>query len=242
MILNIAICDDDSVHVDLIKSYIEFMDISYDINYTLAYSGEELLEKLNGKLMDIVFLDIEMNGLNGIEVGRKIREKNKDAIIVYLTGYRDYAVEAFEIESFHYLIKPIIEEKFVRVMERVLLRLKEKKDFRERIRIFTIQTKDKLIQLKYEEIYYFEKYFRKINVHTLNESIEFYGAMKDLLGEIDHSHFIRCHQSYIVNKSKIRKIGEKTIILNGKEEVFIPVSRRYKEAVRDEFCKKMFNY
>lgn len=240
MKLNIAICDDNSVHVDLIKSYIESMNIPYEVNCILTYSGEELLHKLKHNTVDVVFLDIEMKGLNGIQTGRKIREEYKDAIIVYLTGYKNYTLEAFEIESFHYLIKPIVEEKFKSIMERILIRFKEIKAFKEKMRIFSIQRKDKLIKLKYDDIYCFEKYFRKIRLHTLDQTIEFYGSMKDLLYEIDESYFIRCHQSYVVNRDKIREIQGNIIILKGKEKWPIPISRTYKQDVVNMFYENLF--
>lgn len=240
MKLNIAICDDNSVHVDLIKSYIESMNIAYEVNCILTYSGEELLYKLKHNTVDVVFLDIEMKGLNGIQTGRKIREEYKDAIIVYLTGYKDYTLEAFEIESFHYLIKPIIEQKFKKVMERILIRFKEIKALKEKMRIFSIQTKDKLIKLEYDDIYCFEKYFRKIKVHTLDQTTEFYASMKDLLYEIDDSYFIRCHQSYVVNRYKIREIQGNIIVLKGKQKLQIPISRTYKQDVVDMFYENLF--
>lgn len=240
MKLNIAICDDDSIHVDLIKSYINSMDIPYEVNYILAYSGEELLENIEEISIDIVFLDIEMKDLDGIQTGRRIRQKYKDAIIVYLTGYRDYSLEAFEIESFQYLIKPIIGEKFKRVMERILIRFKEIKAYKEKVKIFSVQTKDKLIKLKYDDIYYFEKYFRKIKVHTLNQTTEFYGSMKDVLDEIDTSYFVRCHQSYVVNRNKIKGINGNILALSGKGEWHIPISRTYKQDVVDVFYENLF--
>lgn len=241
MILNIAICDDDAVHVDLIKSYVKSMSIPYEVDYILAYSGEELLEKIKGTLINIAFLDIEMKGLNGIETGKIIRKNNKETIIIYLTGYKDYALEAFEIESFHYLVKPITKDKFIKIMERILVRIQEKKALQEKLSIFHIQTKGKLIQLQYEDIYYFEKHFRKIKVHTFNETIAFYGSMKELLDEIDCEYFIRCHQSYVVNKNKIREIRENSVILKEKEEWYIPISRTYKKEIIDSFCEVLFS-
>ena len=241
MKLTIGICDDDSVHVDLIKSYIESMNIPYTVDYILAYSGEELLEQLNKNIVDIVFLDIEMKTLNGIETGKKIREFTEDTIIVYLTGYRHYAVEAFEIESFHYLIKPILETRFTNLMERILTRIEEKKTFRDREKILSIKTRDHLIQLQYDTIYYFEKYFRKLKVHTSDKTIEFYGSMNDLLEEIDTSYFIRCHQSYIVNKHKIRGIQGNTIVLDRAENFCIPISRTYKKEIMSIFYAKLFS-
>lgn len=240
MKLNIAICDDDSIHVDLIKSYINSMDIPYKVNYILAYSGEELLENIKEISIDIVFLDIEMKDLDGIQTGRRIRQKYKDAIIVYLTGYRDYTLEAFEIESFQYLIKPIIEEKFKRVMDRILIRFKEIKAYKEKVKIFSAQTKEKLIKLKYDDIYYFEKYFRKIKIHTLDQTIEFYGCMKNLLYEIDTSYFVRCHQSYVVNRNKIKGINRNILALSEKEEWYIPISRTYRQDVVDVFYENLF--
>lgn len=241
MMLNIAICDDEPIHVDLIKNYINSSNVPYKVNCILTYSGEKLLESLKDNSVDAIFLDIEMEGMDGIQAGRKIREKDKDVIIVYLTGYKDYALEAFEIESFNYLIKPVTKERFMEEMNRIFLRIQEKKALKEKEKLFHVYTKGKLIKLKYNDIYFFEKFFRKIKVYTLDETIEFYGSMKDLLGDLDNSYFIRCHQSYVVNKSKIREIQENKVILDGKTDWCIPISRTYKKSIKDVFYENLFS-
>jgi len=133
MKLNIAICDDNINHLSVIEGYLEKFNSDTDIHIIKAHSGEELLDIVSDYSIDIAFLDIEMKELNGIEVGREIRTKFPESIIVFITGYRDYALEAFEIESFQYIIKPITCEKFYSVMEKIMLRLREKITYKKKI-------------------------------------------------------------------------------------------------------------
>ncbi|MBN4069503.1 response regulator transcription factor [bacterium AH-315-G05] len=232
MDVKIAICDDEPVQAELIKSYILSMDVKLELEFQciVANSGEELLEKIKDEKIDIFFLDIQMSGINGIETAQKIREDDNEAIIVFMTGYRKYTLEAFELNAFHYLIKPIMPEKFRSLMKRVLRRFHEIKVHRENTKKFILKTQSMIMKIDYNDILYFEKNFRKIKMYTVKGNYDFYGSFKALLTELDQKIFVRCHQGFVVNKNKIISCNNEQILINT-NGTRISVSRKYKNNI-----------
>ncbi|WIV11588.1 LytTR family DNA-binding domain-containing protein [Proteiniborus sp. MB09-C3] len=239
MDLIIAICDDDKTHVDIIKEYINRIDIDYDVKIIEAYSGEELLELIKDKHMDIIFLDIEMRELNGIETGKKIRERYEDTIIVFLTGYKSYALEAFQIESFQYIIKPITYENFRILMQKIYLRLKEIRAYNNMNKTFSYRTRQGIVSLKYEDIYYFERQGKKTYILTQVGKYEFSGTIKSIMESLDKNIFLRCHQGFVVNTEKFLNINNNEMVLRGIEQA-IPIGRKYRQDVLKALEKKLF--
>lgn len=240
MELTIAICDDDKTHVDIIREYISRIDIDCDFKVIEAYSGEEVLELTKGNYLDIIFLDIEMKDLNGIETGKKIREQCEDTIIVYLTGFKDYALEAFQIESFQYIIKPITFDKFDTLMQKILVRLKEMKTYTDINKNLSIRTKQGIVYLKYQDIYYFERQGRKIYALARTGNYEFIDTLKSIMEHLDENIFLRCHQGFIVNIDKVLSISNNEIMLCNIGRT-IPVSRKYRKDVLNALERKLFN-
>ncbi|SKC89080.1 LytR/AlgR family response regulator transcription factor [Maledivibacter halophilus] len=240
MVLTIAVCDDELTIVEIITSYIKSIDIKCQVEIIQALSGEELLKKIEQRKIDIAFLDIEMEDTDGIILGRKIRVKYEDCIIVYITGFKDYALEAFDINAFQYILKPITEKRFKSCMDDIILRLKEKMALKEKNSVFIINNKKNVVKLKYEDIFYFEKLLNKINVYTLKGNFEYYGTFKELKKELDmEKSFIQCHQGYIVNTLKILELKDEEIYLRDMRRL-VPVSRRYKKKIRKILEENLF--
>lgn len=241
MNLTVVVCDDEPIQVDTVVSYIKSFDINENIEIITASNGEELMKKIENKKIDIAFLDIEMESMNGIELGRKIRENYKDCIIVFITGFKGHAIEAFDLNAFSYILKPITETRFKKCMEDITLRLEEKIAFKEKNSVFTVNNKDKAVKIKYQDIFYFEKLLNKIRIYTYNGEYEYYGTLKKLKKELDiERSFIQCHQGYIVNISKIAELKDGNIYMRDIEEL-IPVSRRYKTQVRKKLEENLFS-
>lgn len=240
MELTIAICDDDKNHVDIIREYINRIDIDCDFEIIEAYSGEELLKLTKDKHIDIIFLDIEMKELNGIETGKKVRKMYEKTVIVFLTGYSNYALEAFQIDSFQYIVKPITFEEFNTLMQKIVIRLKEIKAYSNKNRIFSFKTRQGIVCLKYQDIYYFERQGKKIYVSTQLSSYKFTGTLKSIMKYLDKNIFLRCHQGFIVNIDKFLNINNDAIILRDLEQT-IPISRRYRQDVLNALEKKLFD-
>ncbi|AKA68015.1 LytR/AlgR family response regulator transcription factor [Clostridium scatologenes] len=209
------------------------------MNLILSNSGEELLSKIKYKEIHICFLDIEMKGLNGIEIGKELRKINKDVIIIFITGFKEYALKAFEIKAFNYIMKPISEEKFKKLFQEILDRLDLIHYKLEKDKVFNIVNKEITYKIKYDDIYYFEKELRKIKVIHRDGSLEFYDSLKNLKKRIDMNYFTQCHQGYIVSNNKI-SIYKKLAITIEELGTIIPVSRQYVNDVKKVFLKNLF--
>ncbi|AKN32903.1 LytTR family transcriptional regulator [Clostridium carboxidivorans P7] len=235
----IAICDDEPVQVKIIEKYIEKFNKDESLNLIFSNSGEELLSKIKYKQIHICFLDIEMKGLNGIEIGKKLREIDKNVIIIFVTGFKEYALNAFEIKAFDYIMKPISEEKFKKLFQETLDRLHLIHYKLEKDKVFNVVNKEITYKIKYDDIYYFEKELRKIKVIHRGGSSEFYDSLKNLKERIDMNYFTQCHQGYIVSNNKILIYKELCITI---EElgIIIPVSRQYVNDVKKVFLKNLF--
>ena len=176
--LNIAICDDEKVIREQIKELAEKeMPCVCDGLYE---TGDALLA--SGKQFDIVFLDIQMEGTDGIETAKRLRQRDEDTILIFITGIREYVFEAFDVAAFHYLLKPIEEEKFREVFRRAGRELEKRKSKR-RETVF-IKTRNRSFSLEKDSILYIESRGKKVEIHTTGETIEAYASMNEMEGQL----------------------------------------------------------
>ena len=211
--MQIAVCDDEKVIRDMFAEKIARL---YPEAELLLYrSGEELL--LSGKDPDILLLDIQMPGKNGMETAKELRRKNKNAIIIFVTALDDFVFQAFDVGAFHYLVKPFDDGKFVKVLLNAVKQSADRKkletaDRKKEVPSLIISTGGKHIIVHLEDIVYAEAFNRKVIIHTMDSDIEYYGKMKDL-EEKAGDEFYRTHRSYLVNFGFIRKYNETTVYL-----------------------------
>ncbi len=237
MELIIGICDDSKEQIELIKGYLlQFRD-KFKMKIISSTEPLNFFHKLDEYRPDLVFLDIDMEGIDGIQLGEKIKEEYSETIIIYITAYEKYALEAFRVRAFHYLVKPVTAQKFSHVFREAISLLK--KDYNNN-KYYTVKKKGEYINLNYENIYYFEKVRHKVKICTINGDISFYGTFKKLQHEIDMDFFIRCHQGYIVNISKVRAYRDQELILEGNLKE-IPVSRSHIREVKKMMKNKLFD-
>ena len=212
--MHIAICDDE----EQIQKQIRELVIKQmpDCVTEVFASGEELLE--SQVLYDILFLDIQMEGMDGIETAKEIRKRDKESVLIFITGIREYVFEAFDVSALHYLVKPISEKRFADVFKRAADHVKRRDQaqakrllIRSRKRKMTIFTKD---------IYYIESQRRKVGIHTVKEVIEIYATMNELEEQVGDS-FFRCHRGYIVNMAYIAEYGSDFIQLCTGEDIYL---------------------
>jgi len=177
---------------------------------------------------DILLLDIQMEDMRGIEVARALRINQENTVLIFVTALKEYVPEAFDVSAFHYLLKPVSEEKFCRVFEdacREVRRLKslsgEQLFFQTKTRNFTVQK---------SEILYVESRKRKVDIHTLREKITVYATMKHMEEQLGES-FYRCHRGYLVNMAYVAEYGVGTIRLQSGDLVYV-AREKYPEFVK----------
>ena len=223
--MEVAIVDDEKV----IREQIKKLAVKYesDCNVKDYETGEELLAE--GKKFEVVFLDIQMEGMNGIDTARALREKQEDMVVIFITGVKEYVFEAFDVSAFHYLLKPVEEKKFSGVFELAKKEV-EKRTTQGQKNIF-IKTRNRSFTINHENILYIEKRGKKVEIHTSNEIIETYASMNDLEKQLG-GNFYRCHRGYLVNMAHIAEYENDSISLSNGENIFM-AKERYNEFVKE---------
>ncbi|MEZ3491521.1 MAG: LytTR family DNA-binding domain-containing protein [Lachnospiraceae bacterium] len=231
--MRIAVCDDDRAIREELSRLIQKQVSEVDI---VEYqSGEELINAKGN--FDIYFLDIEMGKVSGMDIARRIREHEESgrqrSIIIFVTGYREYMEAAFDVNAFHYLIKPIDAEKFAEVFNRAWKEMSASlEQTKKHIMVKSSGTQQKLLL---KDIYYIESGNKKVIFHTTKGTLEVYGKMEELENGLG-STFYRCHRCYLVNMEKISAYsadniqvtnGDNLLLARKKYSDFIKTYMRY---------------
>ena len=197
--------------------------------YLESYAtGEGLLEA--AKRFDIVFLDIQMDGMDGIETAGRLRKKQDDIVLIFVTGNREYVFDALDLYAFHYLLKPVDEDKFREVLERAAGEVAKKKEKR------GLFIKKRNLTLDQAGILYIESRAKKVEIHTAGSKdiIEIYATMEEMEGQLGED-FYRCHRAYIVNMAHITEYDNDSITITNGDKVYL-TKKKYGDFVKAYMC------
>lgn len=231
---SIAVCDDEMLDCCMlegaVKKILKELEVPFFIHQ--FYNGTELLQAVEN--FDIIFLDILMHGLNGMKTAQLLREKAYDKILVFISASREYVFDAYDVEAFSYLVKPVAEDKLKRVLERAVGKLAH--DSTE----FIIIPKDRQQKkLFLKDIYYFEVQGRVVYVHSVDGTFAYYERIGALEKALQGKGFFRCHKSFLVNLRHVDTYNREEILLENGEKIFV-AKRRY-EAFGKEILAFMKN-
>ncbi|MDK2585999.1 LytTR family DNA-binding domain-containing protein [Romboutsia sedimentorum] len=218
MIFNIAICDDEYIHRKVIVDYLGMVFPSESYEVVEFNSGEELLENYPEKL-DILLLDIQMTGIDGIKTAKKIRLFDTDVMIIFTTAVLDFMQDGYEVRAFRYLLKPINYNEF----SKHLIQCKNEV-LNNKSKYITIKEIDegKTVIITINSILYIETECRVTLIHTDAKVYRIKESIKKFENELKEYSFYRCHRAYLINLSKVSSIGKSSIFIKNDE---IMVSR-----------------
>lgn len=221
--IRVAVCDDE----ETVRSGIGRMlrSIDPEVQIVEFETADALLR--GGSAYDILLLDIQMPGENGIDAARQIRKGNAEIPIIFITALKEYVFEAFDVAAFHYLLKPIEPEKLGEVYQRAAKSVRQSRQ--KASGQLVIHTRENTIAVDREEILYAETALKKVAVHTTSQVIEFYGRIHKLEETLGDG-FYRCHRGYLVNLAYIREYRKDRILLqNG--DCLLLAKERYADFV-----------
>ena len=235
MTIKCAIIDDEPLAVELLASYVEkipFLELCGKYN-----NATDALHGIGEQPVDLLFLDIQMPELNGLELSKMIPESTR---IVFTTAFNQYAVDGFRVNALDYLLKPISYADFLDACNKALqwFQLTQQSEQpsaprteEEPTSIF-VKSEYKLLQINLDDIRYIEglKDYVKIYTEQSPHPILSLMNMKAIEQMLPASRFIRVHRSFIVQKSKIREIERNRIVFG---DVYIPIGDSYKQAFQD---------
>lgn len=229
----IAVVEDEQIHRDILVKYIaewkRHKAVDAEVE-TFHSSDAFYFTWCEDQRFDVLFLDICMEGTDGVSLARRLREKGKTVNIIFTTGIADYMQEGFEVEALHYLLKPIDRKKVWECLEKCLSRKEDDS------RLILLPTEEGLIKTDVEQILYGEAVGHYCELVCLAETLSLKIGIKETAQRLEgYGDFMFCHRSYLINLRRISKIGKQDIIMdNGKA---VPVSRRMYGAVNQEFMK-----
>ena len=230
--LSIAICDDERNICDYLAQRTRKCLAEYDLDAQISVFGDgaELLDccKQNPAAFDIIFLDIKMKTINGVDCAKGLRELGVKSLIVFVTSSAEYVFSGYEARAFRYILKTDLENAFDHIFSECLSELeKQITDF------YTVETPSLVKKISLDEILYFESKLRVIKLHTKNEEISFYGKLDEIEKELGQKAFLRIHQSFLVNAKKLKSLTkEEAQLASG---AALPVSKSRANAVREAY-------
>jgi two-component system response regulator LytT len=199
-----------------------------------AENGQQLLDLYDQYEPDVIFLDIHMPSLSGIDAAIKLRNRDKEnkrvPYLIFTTAYDEYAIEAFNLEAIDYLLKPYDTQRFKQAISRVYKHLEQPLSKRPTSSKLLIEDGEKTVVLTPGSIYYAVRSDRHVEIHTEKEIIQTKMTLQDLEEKLTNSSFFRTHRGYLVNLDYIHEIvpwfnGAYNLILKNKDHAKIPVSR-----------------
>lgn len=232
----VAICDDEVGTCTQVETVImEYAQREgFQTETEVFCSGESLKRKLmEGSHYNIIFLDINLPGVSGVEIGEIIRQKMKDEMthIVYISQQAGYAMELFKVRPLDFLIKPVSKEKIESALQ-ISRKLNSQNS-----QVFAFQLGKQEFFLPYYEILYFLNEGKKIKVVCKNpkNNASYYGAMKDLEKNLPSRRFWEIHKSYVINSGYvIRFAADEVEMVNGD---ILPISQKHRKAVKEKVMK-----
>lgn len=234
--IRVGICDDEAAARDSLRLQLEKTDMFDRGDAQVVYefsSGEGMVSWLSrhGGELDIIFLDVEMKELNGIEAAHRLREFDRSVMLVFLTGYSDFVFEGYKVDALDYMIKPASLDDVMRVMERAVKRLGETD------RAVLLKNADGTFRIYKEEILYCQSRGRQTEVVLAGgRTLSFYKKLDEMEESLGKG-FVRIHQRYLVNGGRVMQIGRESVTLEG--DIVLPVSRSLRERATSSLVKYM---
>ncbi len=232
--MRIAICDDCINEYNVLLEYINEWGNKIDSAITVEYfsSAEEFLFYWpEEKSFDLIFLDIEMKSISGMELAKEIRKIDDNLIIVFVTGYKNYVFDGYTVRALNYILKPISKNKCFEVLDFVLKEISCNNENK----YYVLKNYKNSRKIKLDDIKYMIMFSHYIDIVTEDEVIKYKTKIGDIAKELPYPTFIRCHRSYIVNLNYVETIlPDKLILTDG---LSIPISKKKWKDVNEAFIE-----
>lgn len=220
------IVEDEPLAMQLMEDYIRKLPILHLKGK--CYDALEAMEWLKRQKADVIFLDINMPALSGLEMAALIP---KDQRIIFTTAYAEHALDSFAFHVIDYLLKPVSFKRFLQAIQKLQLQIQPAETIEIRDKepeLLFIKSGRTVINIRFTDILYIEAHKEYLQIHTKDQKYLVYKRMKDMATSLPDS-FIRIHNSYIINLQHLQKTNVQSVKIGDKE---LPVSSSYKEALQ----------
>lgn len=229
--IHVAVVDDSQEDAKCLVDYLVRFQEEHDtiIQTTEFNASIEFLESYQGEY-DVIFLDIEMPGSNGLDVAREIRAKDSAVGIIFVTSMAQYAINGYEVNAIDFMVKPVGYVNFSMKLEKALTFVENRSE-----KDIMLTSKGDIRRIPVSELLYMEKERDKVVFHTRNEQFEERGSMRAMKDKLENLPFAECTSGCLVNLNCVRRIGKDTITLSG--GTTLSLSRRQKRQFTEEYIR-----
>ena len=229
--INIGICDDEASMRRLLRAPLEqkLQLLGADYRIFEYDCGETLLTRPETEWLDILFLDIEMKQLSGMETARNLRKRDSHTLLIFVTAYPDFVFQGYEVHAFHYILKPYEERKIQAVLEQALEELGKHRE-----QYFTLEQKSGILRIPLKRILAFSSDRRKVVISLKDGSRpDFYGKLDEVESGLP-DYFVRCHNRHLVNLNFVSALEKDRCICGQKQ---FTVSRAFRQPLEIAFAR-----
>lgn len=231
--VRIAFCEDERPQSEyitrLIKTYAKKCHKTITVD-TYTSAEQFLISQEDEEPYHLFILDIQLGKMNGMDLAKKIREKEKEAYIVFLTGLKDYAIEGYEVGAVRYLLKPVREEVLFELLEKICDEIESGGK-----KYFLYQTSGCTKRILFSDIYYIESEGHYVNMHTIQENSRWKSSLSSLVKQFETQDFIMVRRGLYANLNHIERIGRMECFLDNGET--IPISKSCYKAINQAFIE-----
>ena len=222
--MRIAVCDDEELFRIEFKSVLDKVLINAEYDIDTFSGGSSLYEAFLKNPFDLVFLDIEMPGIDGITLAKRLRAVSENVQIVFLTSHIEYALEGYEVNALRYLVKPVDMNKLSEVLKYI-------QDKKNNSRQIMIKQEGEDIVIDISDIIYMESMDKNVRIVTSKSEYITRYNISDYEEELKNSGFLRIHRGYLISLSKVKKIVKNDVVMDGDSS--LPVSRSNIKTLKD---------
>ena len=222
--MRIAVCDDEELFRIEFKSVLDKVLINAEYDIDTFSGGSSLYEAFLKNPFDLVFLDIEMPGIDGITLAKRLRAVSENVQIVFLTSHIEYALEGYEVNALRYLVKPVDMNKLSEVLKYI-------QDKKNNSRQIMIKQEGEDIVIDISDVIYMESMDKNVRIVTSKSEYITRYNISDYEEELKNSGFLRIHRGYLISLSKVKKIVKNDVVMDG--DISLPVSRSNIKTLKD---------
>lgn len=239
LMIRTAVCEDSELDRDMLKEIISFLLADRGLSYDIAtyVSGRELVSGYKNHPFDIIFLDILMDDIDGIETGRLIREMDDKVEIVYCTSSKDFAIAAYDVHALGYLLKPYETLRIGAVIDYYVQKHPQKNQ-----NFIEVKSRRKPLIIPYKDIIHMESDNKVVYIYTTTQgAVKVYNKLDVFEKELTDARFLRCHQSYLVNMQYVAGIVDSDFIMI--DDQMIPIRKSGRKLIvkkYEDYLKESF--
>lgn len=226
----VAIIDDAPQDAQRLETYLQRCGEETGREYQTVYyrTAADFLTSRD-QTFDLVIMDIDMPGLNGVEAARRMRERGDDTVLMFVTNMPQYALAGYEVEAVDYVLKPVSYREFAMKLRKADRYIRRGQD-----QMLALQTADGIVTLPVSSLLYVESELHYLTYHTPQERIRVRGSLRDAESGLPAAQFARCNASFLVNLRHVKAIEKETVVVGDKQ---VKMSRGKRLEFMDRFTR-----